>query len=203
MAIKHIIFDFGNVLVTFRPRDYIEKVFTEQGDRDAVFNLLFNSVTWLQLDKGVLPLAEARQIILDKMPQKLKEGTAFLFDNWYKDLAPVSGMEALVGELGEEGYTLYLLSNIAESFKLYCDNVPVLRHIHHKYLSFEKHLIKPDSRVYLDFFREYNLNPSECYYVDDWPYNVEMATALGIPSFLFTDDAEALKKDMREKGIRI
>jgi putative hydrolase of the HAD superfamily len=50
--IKNIVFDLGNVLISFRPSEYLERNNYPEKTRERILNDIFMSPEWLMLDDG-------------------------------------------------------------------------------------------------------------------------------------------------------
>lgn len=70
-------------------------------------------------------------------------------------------------------------------------------------VSSEEKCLKPDKEIYLKLFEKYNLKPSECYFIDDKEENIEAGKRLGMDGFVFKDNVEELKNDLKNKSVNI
>ena len=52
---------------------------------------------------------------------------------------------------------------------------------------------KPDQEIYEYFFRKFDLNPSECFFIDDLEKNIQGAKDAGMDGIIFTGDIQAVK----------
>jgi FMN phosphatase YigB (HAD superfamily) len=50
--IKNIIFDLGNVLISFKPAEYFEKNKYPENIKNTILSDIFGSNEWLMLDNG-------------------------------------------------------------------------------------------------------------------------------------------------------
>ena len=60
--------------------------------------------------------------------------------------------------------------------------------------------------IYEIFFEKYNLNPSECYFIDDKFNNIEMGKKFGMNGFVLEwkeNQFENLIEDMKKNNIEI
>ena len=78
--IKNIIFDLGNVLIRFKPEEFINKNIKEEY-REKFFNVIFKGQEWADLDRGVLEYNDAIKIFSEKIPECSLEIKKF-FDNY-------------------------------------------------------------------------------------------------------------------------
>ena len=109
------------------------------------------------------------------------------FDFWFNAEKEAPEITALTRELKIKGLKIFILSNnFIERAAYYDKNFPFLREVADKiYYSWQTGFIKPNPEAYKIILRENNLKPEECIYFDDVKENIDIATSLGIKSFLF------------------
>lgn len=54
----------------------------------------------------------------------------------------------------------------------------------HCYLSYEMHLSKPGKKIFQALLKDADVKPSECFYIDDGPQNIETAKKIGFHTYL-------------------
>ena len=60
--IDTVVFDVGNVLLSFNPEKTLEELFPEDAEkRQIMLDTVFRSPCWVMLDRGTLPRKEARR----------------------------------------------------------------------------------------------------------------------------------------------
>ena len=88
--------------------------------------------------------------------------------------------------LKQEGYKLYLLTNITEdSYNYINDLININTAFDGGIYSYQVHLIKPDPDIYKLLINKYNLNKSETIFFDDKEKNIIAANNVGIKAFVF------------------
>lgn len=91
-----------------------------------------------------------------------------------------------LAELHEQGYKLYVLSNINELHAVWTreqlEGIP----FEAVFFSNEIRMAKPDMRCYEYVIRETGIKPEETLYIDDIPANIEAGRTLGFQCFLNT-----------------
>ncbi len=55
--IKNIVFDLGNVLISFVPSEYLKKKNYPQNIRNTILNDIFHSDEWKMLDNGDITIS--------------------------------------------------------------------------------------------------------------------------------------------------
>lgn len=202
--IRNIVFDMGNVLIRFDPLLFIEREgITDQEDRKTILDELFNSVEWAQMDRGILEEKTAEPFILKRFPERLHPAVCNLLYHWAIPGDEFSGMRELVAELKEAGYRLFLLSNASTAQHRYWPLFPVSRYFDGKLVSCDVKVVKPMREIYQIFTDRFLLDPEECLFIDDAPANVAAAITCGWNGIVFHQDANQLRRKMRQFGIRI
>lgn len=191
---RNIIFDFGNVLVQWRP----ELVYTEYfGDEAKAWWLLRHVVDneWRgRIDAGE-STAELTAELAGRFPE-YREAIE-LFDQRYFDMltGEVPGMRELLEDVMQH-YEVYGLTNWSmETFPTARKRFTILQKIDRYVVSAAERLIKPDPRLFQVLLDRYGLKAEECTFVDDNPDNVAAARKLGMQGIVFTG-ADDLRKQL-------
>src|SRR5688572_22209315 len=103
--IKQVIFDFGGVVVEWRPEDLMARLYGNERDRSAIRAAVFQHPDWLELDRGVLdgPTAIARFCARTGRPASEFEA---LLAEVRASLKPIPETVALLRELAQRGVPL-------------------------------------------------------------------------------------------------
>lgn len=182
--IGHILLDMGNVLLAFDPVQAVKDVLGDHPCIEQVVDATTRSPEWKALDQGILQEDEAVQAMTQRAPSLQKEIHCFM-DHWDEYLKPVPGMEQLVRELKQLGYSLHLLSNAGIRFRRYSVRFPVFSLMDTIHISADMKLLKPDFRIYTKLLQELALAPEDCLFIDDMEENILGARAVGINSIRF------------------
>ena len=202
--IRNIVFDMGNVLIRFDPSLFIEREgITDPEDRRLILDELFNSVEWAQMDRGILEEKTAEPFILERFPERLHPTVSNLLHHWAIPGDEFTGMRELVADLKNAGYGLFLLSNASTAQHRYWPLFPVSRYFDGKLVSCDVKVVKPMREIYQIFTDRFLLDPEECLFIDDAPANVAAAITCGWNGIVFHQDANQLRRKMRQFGIRI
>jgi len=191
---RNIIFDFGGVLVTWRPQAIIDSFYSDPALREAVRVHAFQHEGWLEMDRGTLDEATVVQRFAARMGRPEAELRA-LFDHLRASLVPIAPTVALLQELRGRGYKLYGLSNMSESIFAYLGG----RHSFFELfdgivVSAAVKLLKPEPGIYEHLRERYALDFAESVYLDDMPANVEAARRLGLPAIRFETTEQARRE---------
>lgn len=201
--IKNIIFDLGGVLIDFDPYKTIRKVFREE-DALQVEKALFGSGLWKNLDLGIMHFPELAANCCKLLPACLHKPLTELLLRWWDEMPPLPGMEDFVREVKANGYKVYLCSNTPDDVYDHFDDIPVLQILDGILASCDFGVAKPDRKIFEALYNKFDLDPTECFFIDDMPQNIEGAAKTGMCGFCFAKkDLDALKSALRENGVRI
>ena len=109
--IKNIVFDMGGVLIVWDPVRMLNQLHRSEADNELLNRELLQNPIWTEADAGLYTEEQLAQTACAHLPERLHQA-AWALVQWYKwFLTPMPGMAALVRELKENGYRIYLLSN--------------------------------------------------------------------------------------------
>lgn len=181
--IRYIIFDLGNVLLSFLPSVYFEKKNYPENIRKTIINDIFTSREWKLLDNGDITVKEAIESIARKSTLK-REEIALVFNLRTDIMFPLTSNVKLLPELKKRGFSLYYLSNFPlDIFEEVKTGYFFFKYFNGGIISAEVKLSKPDVRIFGYILNKYSLNPGECLYIDDIEENVQAAESVGIRGF--------------------
>jgi glucose-1-phosphatase len=180
--IKNLVFDLGNVLINFKPEDYLDKLGYKEELKNVILRDIFRSREWKQLDKGEITLEEAKVMISERSSLKRQEIEG-MFDLRVKILYPIESNIKLLPALKERGFKLYYLSNFPDDiFDEIFDSIPFFRLFDGGFISARVKSAKPDRRIFEILLETYSLKPEECLFIDDDESNVRAAGLIGMSS---------------------
>ena len=191
---KKIVFDMGNVLISYQPKKVIERYTSDSDAQKILFKEIFHSVEWLKFDRGTLNKDELKRIVCQRIPMELEKAALLLLDHWYEDVHPIIEMEPIIEALADKGHELYILSNVSVDFHQFKNKIPAFYRFNGVFISSDWKMIKPEQSIYHAFYAHFQLNPSECFFIDDMPLNIESALNTGMEGFIFKDNFCDLKK---------
>ena len=183
--LSNAIFDFGGVLVRWRPQEIIDSFYGDPVLREALRRCVFEHADWVELDRGSLSEEGAVHRFADRLGRPAEEMRALM--QYVRDhLIPVEDTFAIVRALERRNVAVYGLSNMA---------VPTFEHLRQRYrhwdvfrgivISGAVRLIKPDREIFDHICRLYQLEPTQTVFIDDHPANIEGARVLGFRTILF------------------
>ncbi len=196
--IKNIIFDLGNVLISFVPSEYLKKKNYPQNIRNTILNDVFHSEEWKMLDNGDITISEAIDMISRKSVLK-REEIALVFNFRTDIMFPLDDNVRLLPALKKQGFLLYYLSNFPlDIFEEIKNDYFFFRYFTGGIISSEVKLSKPDVRIFDFILNEYSLNPEETLYIDDVEENVKSAESTGMHGHL-TNGSPKILNELEEK----
>lgn len=195
-----VVFDLGNVLITWDRRLLFRSVFDDPAEMDRFLDEVYTLEVNDRLDRGT-PLHALCADLLREHPQHHDAITA-LRDRWVETIGPViDGTVDVLRELVERGVDCYALSNWnAESFKLIEPDHDWLDLFRGIVLSGHEGVTKPDTEIFRRLCCRYRIDPARAVFVDDNPANVDGARAFGMDGVLFTEP-DALRRALRERHL--
>jgi len=198
--IKNIIFDLGNVLISFKPSQYFDKNNYPQTIKAKILADIFGSKEWLMLDNGEITTRKAIDSISERSSLN-KDEIAHIFNLRTDIIFPLDSNIKLLPELKKQGLRLYYLSNFPiDIFDEVKEGYFFFRYFDGGIFSAAVKSSKPESRIYEILLERYFLKAEECLYVDDIEINVKTAESLGMKG-IFTGGSPDISK-MIEKALK-
>lgn len=177
--INTVIFDIGNVLVDFDWNGFIHRMFPGQVELiEEINSAVWGGGRWDSLDAGKDPEKVFAEII-SCAPKREKE-LRKVFAEAGDILKKRPEVPAWLNSLKDRGYRLLYLSNyshyVMEANPGVLDFLPLMDG---GVFSCDVYMIKPQRGIYECLAKKYNLEPSECVFIDDLAKNINAALELG------------------------
>lgn len=191
--IKNVIFDIGDVLVSFRWRAMMEDLGLPKELQEVFKETVFMSHWWSELDHGI----QDEAVIIDKLREDNREHLEefeLVWDNRDKIVEAYDYSVPWIEGLKKRGLKVYLLSNYPKSiFTLHAENgsFPFLDKVDGRVVSGFVKKIKPNADIYEHLMKEYGLVTEECVFLDDREENVNAARALGMQGIVVKSHEQA------------
>lgn len=198
--IKNIIFDLGNVLISFIPSEYLKKKNYPSNIRNTILNDVFRSEEWKKLDNGDITVSEAIESIALKSALK-REEIALVFNLRIDIMFPLDDNVRLLPELKKQGYRVFYLSNFhLDTFEAVKNDYYFFKYFDGGVVSADIKISKPDLRIYRYILDKYALKPEESLYIDDIEENITVAYSTGMQTLL-TYGSPKISAELEEKLI--
>ena len=197
---KNIIFDFGGVLIKGNAISSLNKFNINEEELNELKRFFSD---YEKLDKGKQTLGEKFNECNFSYEISLKYKDLLI--NYYKYREVNMDLVELIYKLKNRDYKVYVLSNNPhEAFNYYSSN-PLFKAIDGFIGSCDYGKVKDDGELFDVILSKYNLDPSECYFIDNKKLNIDMAYKHGIIGYQFdeNEDINKLYTDMRNNGIII
>ncbi len=183
--IKAVLFDIGNVLITWHPDNLFRKIITDDARR-AFFLENVVPMDWHNNHDGGVSFAENRKGPLAQYPEFTDEILAF--DARFEEMLgePIAETMAVVEALHARGMPLYALTNMPEEkADMVFSHIPVMPYFKDIVISGVEKIMKPDPAIYDLTLRRIGLPASDIFFTDDNAANIEAAQARGFVTHLF------------------
>ncbi len=195
--IRHVVFDFGNVLARFEPKEMVLRFESDPQAIELLTEVVFDRLYWDRADDGTITDEETKAAVCARLPQHLHDTACRLYDEWPSLLPPIEGMCELVEELKNRGYGLYLLSNISNKFADEYRQIPWLCTLFDRFdglvFSAPIKLTKPHRAIFEHLLTRFDLRAEECVFIDDSEKNIAGCEAVGMHGVLFDGHADHLR----------
>ena len=195
-----VVFDIGNVLLRWDPRNLYRAVFADEAARERFLAgpLAMSFILETDIAPSFSAAIAARAAAFPQDAEALR-----LFDaRWMETLGgPIEENVALLRRLKASGARAHALSNFAhEKFALAAEAYPFLRSFDVAVVSGREGVAKPDRRIFELLAERTGRAPQELLFIDDAAKNVEAARAFGIESILYAPGVD-LARAFAERGL--
>ncbi len=215
--IKHIIFDFGGVMIE---KTFVLKNLLDIFESDLNISIPRSENSSFrklrrQVSSGILSSREFLETIFNRyyypyqtddaaLPAK-KVNIDYYLELWFQLYSMVthvsSEMEEIIERFHQAGYTVSLMSNTYDIHARSNELRGFYDAFDFVFLSNEIGLIKPDIEKYKHVLNKLNTKPKKCIFIDDKIANLIPARELGIIVVRF-ESLEKFKKQLNEIGIQ-
>jgi 2-haloacid dehalogenase len=181
-----VLFDLGNVLVGWDPRNLYGKLFPGRRQEMEYFLSHICDQAWNERHDGGESFPDNVENLARQHPWYRAEIEAY-WQRWPETMSgEIAGSVRLLQRLHDRNVTLHALTNwSADTFPFAEAAYPWLRLFGHIVVSGRIGLIKPDPAIFLHAVEQCPLTPERTLFVDDARRNVDAASALGFHVHLF------------------
>lgn len=196
--VRYVIFDMGNVLMTFNG-PYFASRFTDTPEDATLLNAaLFGSPLWTLLDSGTIGHETMTRYAEHHLPERLHPNLHECLARWPERSEAIVDVNELGIRLKEEGFGVYVLSNASTRIMEQLGHAPVIPYVDGVVVSADERIMKPDPSIYQLLCERYDLDPEECLFVDDNEDNCIGARVAGMHAYHFTGDVADLEAAVRQ-----
>ena len=187
----NVIFDLGNVVVTWDPVAIVRSVIEGPG-AVRLAEQLFAHADWVEVDRGTLTLDEAALRAIERT-----DVDADIIHAIYRAVAPslqpLPQSVELLHSLKKQGHQLYALSNMGHVSADYLQQHGVFWPLFNDVIiSARVGLVKPELAIYRHMLQQFGLRAEEVVFIDDSLPNVLAARELGLRAIHYLSHAQCL-----------
>jgi putative hydrolase of the HAD superfamily len=172
--------------------------------RSAVFETLYATPTWRDIERGVGDADAWREAAHRTLEEKAGRPLPRLHDQWRAAQGFIRPNLALARALRTR-YKVSVLSNADVSLRARLGQEPdVMELFDDIVVSAEVGMAKPEPEVFRLAARRLGCPPAECVFVDDWDVNVAAARDVGMAAVLYrADKGDDLRAQLRALGVEV
>lgn len=198
---KAVIFDIGNVLITWNPERLYDEVIGVDARKEMFKNIDLHGMN-ARVDRGEA-FRETVYEEAEKHP-KYRDMIRLWHDRWIEMASPrIDGSWRILRALKAQGIPVFALSNFGiESFAYAETKYPELGEFDQRFISGHMGVIKPEMQIYEMLEVETGLNQDALFFTDDLTENIEAARARGWHGHVF-EGADGLQAALMGVGIDV
>jgi HAD superfamily hydrolase (TIGR01509 family) len=199
-----VVFDIGNVLVGWDPRNLYRRLFDGRHDEMEWFLANVCNNEWnLEQDRG-RSFAEGVETLIQSHPEALHPMIRAYDRQWHEMLSgEIPGTVEILEMLSRQTTPVYAITNWNQhKFQQARGMFGFLDCFHGIIVSGDEGLLKPDPAIFHLLFDRYSLRAGDCVFIDDSLKNVKGAEAVGMHALLF-ETPEKLASDLRNLGFTL
>lgn len=199
-----VVFDIGNVLVSWDPRNLYRRYFAGREDQMEWFLTNVCTPAWnVEQDRG-RSFREACDLLVKDHPPEWHPMIRAFDEEWHETISgPIAGSVAILKKLKDSQVPVYAITNWnQDKFREARDRFDFLNSFDGIVVSGDERMLKPEPEIFDLFFTRYGVRPETAVFVDDSVRNVEGARAAGMQALHFTSP-EALARDLRGFGFAV
>ncbi len=173
--IDTVIFDVGNVLLSFHAKELLDKLVPERPDLHEELTIrVFRSPYWSMRDRGSASVEEVIAAMSANAPE-LEPYIRRIMCGW-NDLAPIPEGVEVVQTCKAHGKKIYALTNYADQeFAHACESYDFFKLFDGYVVSSRLRLVKPEKEIYQHVIAALELDPARTLFIDDNVANIEAA----------------------------
>lgn len=180
-----IILDMGNVLLEWNKDKILQSISDTKEEYLVLDKTIFQSGLWERLDLGTITREELVLKVVSmigrtyqkKVEEVIWNGPSYI--DIYTEVFPV------LSELKKKGHRIFVLSNTSKVFYDLLEEQlsPIKELLDGFVLSCDIKAIKPDLAMFKEILDKYQLDPTNCVFLDDIEDNTMAAEKLGIKAY--------------------
>lgn len=191
--IKNVIFDCSDTLVHFELNKATANWLGGDDEGAArIHTLTYGHPALARYCMGTLDYETARDTVLEDVDMADREICKRHMEERADHYETIDGIPELLRALKEGGYRLYILSDFPEYFEKLYQRFDYFKLFDGTCVSYEAHCGKRDGMIFTVITDRFDLDPTECVFIDDTLRNVKMAKTFGMKAIQFKDTADTI-----------
>ncbi|MEM1039746.1 MAG: HAD-IA family hydrolase [Pseudomonadota bacterium] len=201
-AIKHVVFDIGQVLLYWNAELIYTDLIPDAAERQAFLATVCSGAWNVEQDRG-REWRVAEDMLISDHPDQEELIRAFR-PNWHRSIPhAIDGMPEVLASVQQAGYDVTLLTNFNQDTYLEAEELyPFLTSTRGVTVSGRVGLLKPERAIYDCHVAAFDIDPVRTLFIDDSAANVAGAIAAGWDAVQF-HDAEQLRISLAERGVNL
>ena len=177
-----IILDMGNVLLEWNKDKILQGVSDTKEEYLILDKAIFQSGLWERLDLGTMTREELVLKVVSMIGRTYQKKVEEVIWNWPSYIDIYTEVSPVLSELKKKGHRIFVLSNTSKVFyDLLEEQLSPLKELLDGFvLSRDIKAIKPDLVMFKEILYKYQLDPTNCVFLDDIEDNTNAAQKLGI-----------------------
>jgi putative hydrolase of the HAD superfamily len=193
----NIVFDFGAVLVNWRPHDVVRKHFPEIATTPEaaaqLANNFFAHPDWQAFDAGRVSAQEISKLTAIRLSMDVK-AVQHMVDAIEDHIMPIPSSVQVLQKLDTEreasGHKIYFLSNMPAPYARGLERHAFMRCFDGGIFSGDHGLIKPQPEIFHKLEAMYGLQGQPILFIDDHPANIAAADKQGWQTLHLVDPSK-------------
>ena len=193
----NIVFDFGAVLVNWRPHDVVRKHFPDIANSPETAAQLaskfFAHPDWQEFDAGRVSPQEISELSAKRLALEIpavQQMVDAIEDHIQPIVSSVQVLENLHSQRSAHGHKIYFLSNMPEPYARALERHTFMHCFDGGIWSADHGLIKPQPEIFQKLETMHSLKGQQILFIDDHPANITAAQKEGWQTINLTDPSK-------------
>ena len=180
-----ILLDMGNVLLEWNKDKILQGISDTKKDYLILDKSIFQSGLWERLDLGTMSREELVLKVVSMIGRTYQKKVEEVIWNWPNYIEIFTEVFPVLSEVKKKGHRIFVLSNTSKVFYDLLEEQlsPIKELLDGFVLSCDIKAIKPDLAMFEEILDKYQLDPTNCVFLDDIEDNTIAAQKLGIKSY--------------------
>ena len=180
-----ILLDMGNVLLGWNKDKILQGISDTKKDYLILDKSIFQSGLWERLDLGTMSREELVLKVVSMIGRTYQKKVEEVIWNWPNYIEIFTEVFPILSEVKKKGHRIFVLSNTSKVFYDLLEEQlsPIKELLDGFVLSCDIKAIKPDLAMFEEILDKYQLDPTNCVFLDDIEDNIIAAEKLEIKSY--------------------